>query len=293
MMKRVLALVAVLLLLAACVGVAEPVGTDVTPPDVEATTEETTTTQPARVMEPFVIAVEVDEADPFSFVLRAYAEFAQWARELQYTGYEDYEEWLALLAQWEAEQPLLQHFTMLEGIESVWQSAMNKSRFSMHMYYARHDIDGDGVDELLIGFARGLGEPELFDIYAMIDGVPMQQLQNPGRNPRMDVFSGGVSISGGRMGSYWQDIFLMVEGQLQFSTGLRVGERAIFDDEYNMIDLIINRYIVREPWDWENYTPITAQQMQVIAAEHGGVFCEYFVRWTEVELYWRPLFVPA
>ncbi|MCL2195157.1 MAG: hypothetical protein FWB76_04315 [Oscillospiraceae bacterium] len=273
--SRVLLILLALALLASC---AAPV---VDEPIAE-TSEEVTTTQPAPTTEPFVIAVEVDEADPFSFVLRAYAEFAQWNMEARHLHRE---EWPAAFAQWEAEQPLLQRFTMLHGMDIAWRIASNTSNFNMHMEYALHDIDGNGVDELLIRFVRRDGFYTLFAIYALQDGVAVQQLQDGGQNSFMDIFPNGtVIMTGGRQFDFWTSFYRFADGQLRLSTHVSSQQRLVENEEW---------YTAFYTGDWENRTPISEQEFQRIFAEYGvDLVLGVQAGASEMEFNWRPLFVP-
>jgi len=276
MLKRILALAIALLFLAAC---AAPAIDDPIPEPAE---ETTTTTQPAPTTEPFIIAVEVDEDDPFSFVLRAYAEFALWNLEARHLHHE---EWPAAFAQWEAEQPLLQHFTMRQGMESMWEVARGESAWDMHMEYALHDISGNGVDDLLIRFVSWRNP--LLDIYSIVDGVPVQQMQNaPSQRVSMSVHpSGSVTRTGGGMGSFWTEIHRFVDGQLTFSTELASGDAH---DENN--NWYRSHYLVagepRDNWDTRIVTPISEQEYNRILAYYG-------INGQSLDLDWRPLFVPG
>ncbi|MCL2445306.1 MAG: hypothetical protein FWD06_00855 [Oscillospiraceae bacterium] len=271
MMKRVLTLVIALLFLAAC---AAPVGEEL-PTYVDETTEEATTTQPARVTEPFVIAVEVDEADPFSFVLRAYAEFIQDFRE----NFES-----AFLRA--AENPLQQHFVMQPqwGFEEINAISIGWSGMRMPIEYALYDISGNGVDDLLIRFAGGF--PVLFDMYSIVDGVAVQQLQKGvSNNTHMRVHPGGAIQYGGRMGSYWTDLYHFVDGQLRFAVGFR--SRDSWDEDMNHY---VRQYITHESRDnWE-----TVMYIAVSEEEAERIWARYDTDPRgDIVLDWRPLFVPA
>ncbi|MCL2532003.1 MAG: hypothetical protein FWE40_07595 [Oscillospiraceae bacterium] len=269
-MKRVLVLAIALLFLAAC---AAPVVEMVD----EITAEETrTTTQPARVTEPFVIAVEVDEADPFSFVLRAYAEFIQDFRE-------NFESAFLRAAQ----NPLQQHFVMQShwGFEEINTISIGWRGMRMPIEYALYDISGNGVDDLLIRFMAG-GFPVLFDMYSIVDGVAVQQLQKPGSNNiSMRVSPNGASLGGGRMGSMWSDFYHFVDGQLQFAYGIR--EFDSFDEDMNHF---IRAYVTYESIDyWEIATHIPLCEVEL-----RRLNTRFPVEpWCDSVLEWRPLFVPA
>ena len=248
------------------------------------TTEEVTITQLAYTPSPFVIAVEVDEANPFSFVLRAYAEFAQWRMGNRQLGHEEFP---AAFAQWEQEHSeLLSRFTMQpeSGIDRVWDIALNDGASNMHMEYALHDISGNGTDDLLIRFVTRHGSQALFDIYSIVDGVPTQQLQNWGRSS-MDVFPNGtVILTGGRQFDFWTSFFRFADGQLRLSTRVSSQQRLVGNEEW---------YTAFYIGDWENRTPISEQEFQRIFAHYGvDLVWEVQAGTSDMEFDWRPLFVP-
>jgi len=265
-MKKIATLLLMLTLLAAC---AAPVVD-------ELTTESITTTE--LTTEAFIIAVEVDEDDPFSFVLRAYAEFAQWNMQARHLHHE---EWPAAFAQWKQDtQSLLSRFTMLHSMDTVWEVAASESMWDTHMEYALHDISGNGEYDLLMRFVARAGWHVLFDIYSIVDDVPVQQMQKcASRRVSMSVYSSGVvTRSGGGMGNFWMEIHRFVDGQLRFSSELASSHVHVNCSYYR---------VSGEPRDGvaRTVTPISEQEYNRIKAQYG-------IGQT-LELNWRPLFVPA
>ncbi|MCL2531309.1 MAG: hypothetical protein FWE40_04025 [Oscillospiraceae bacterium] len=270
-MRKIFALVLALLVLAAC---AAPV---VDEPTTE-TTEEVTTTQPAYTLAPFDIAVEVDEDDPFSFVLRAYAEFAQWHRENRAVLLEQGDT-LAALEQWQ--HPLMEHFTMRPewGFSDV-QGRASQLLFEMRMEYALHDISGNGVEDLIIRFSEG---DILVDIYSLVNGVPVQQLRTSGI---MRIYPSGVVITRDGRGTHsWADFYRFVDGQLRLSTRVSAQER--FGENYESYTLFFR---VTGEWQDATFIPISEQEYNRVYAQYGA---EPRQASSLEHLNWRPLFVPA
>jgi len=266
-MKRIFTLLIILLFLAAC---AAPVVD-------EPTTEEVIATQPAYSIEPFVIAVEVDEDDPFSFVLRAYAEFALWSREDRGA---DLAERQAAFALWEEEhEELLLRFTA----QPQW-AFWGLSHFlynNRRIVYALHDFNGDGVYELLLAYylpGSDLRWP--FDIYAMQNGMPVQQLQKFASDFGMEVFpSGAVTVVGrdSPSGGIWTRIYRFIGGQLSFSEELLAAYGRYYRVTGNERD---------GAWEDVEFTPISEHEFNRVMAHYG------IDRENRLELDWRPLFVP-
>ena len=239
-------------------------------PEQGSTTTTSTTSPPEPATEPLVIAVEADEADPFSFVLRAYAEFALWNLEAQHLNFA---EWSTAFAQRQEE-----HDALLSRFSTQQQSMQNIR--SRHVVYALYDINGDGVYELV--FAYYSPDSDFywpFAIYTTQDGIAVQQLHKALSDFGMELFpSGSVTLTGrdSPSGGIWTRIYRFVNGQLRFSTQLLASYGGFYQITDNEMGL--------EAWEG---APISEQEFDRIMAHYG------IDREQQVELEWHPLFLPA
>jgi len=226
---------------------------------------------PAKPME-----IKTSKNDPYSYVIKAYRRF-----ELERF-------WNHCHSEGATEQ-LVQGFTVLKS-KDEWsdcfqgacgivsgESGYKKSQFQ----YALHDIDSDGVDELLLGVQGAYGFT-LFDIYSIRNGVAVQQLQKSGsNNAHMSVLQNGtVKISGGRDKDFYDDFYRFENGQLRYGIGLQEHLIVIPTDDGSDAVGLETEYARSDARDALEYKKISEKEYERLRRQYDD---------REAELAWAPL----
>jgi len=246
-MKRLCVLLAVLLGLGACgVGVAEETS-------AVTTTETATTEAPTTHVE-----IRIDESDPYSYVVKAYYEFVQ-----NFGLYYGNESQCMNLVQGFEMQPHM-------GFEDIDHYILP----GVVLYYALYDINGDGVEELLLS-VDGI---QLFEIYTIRNGIAIQQMQLPTAHNKLSICTNGtVVVSHDRKGHFADIYYQFKDGLLQYCTTIG-GERnyANLDDDH-----VNYHQFHEETWGYDDRVRISEKEYLRIKNLYDDG--------QEIALDWQPL----
>lgn len=201
----------------------------------------------------------INEDDPYSYVIKAYRDF-----ELDLPRIREM-----------TEEEMLQHFKQfVQRFQMLPENFLAAAFFATQgVVYALHDINDDGVEELLIGSERS-SWVVFSDIYTIQNGIAVQQLQAPKSfNYSMIIFENGtVRISGGRQGEFYDSYYRFNRGRLQLNTRLYSSE--LYHSIGDNVDVAFNYYNRGET--------ISESEFKRLQNQYEG-------NRQEVELDWQPL----
>jgi len=254
----------ILLVLCAC-GQVMPEETNTTTTTVATTTEITTTT-----IAPTTVELKTSKDDPYSYVANAYYLYAQ---DMQFYNND--------IDSQQPEKILAKDFNMLPENGFAYLERFMLLEQMRDLQYALYDINGDGKKELLLG-AKDSYSTELFDIYALQNGIAVQQRISGFAHSRFSVLQNGTVMStGGHQGYYGDSYYRFKNGNLEHQATL----------SFSDINVRINEQTGEEEYfevHFKNYTDDYQQREQISKKEYDRIQKQYADS-PEVEIDWKPL----
>ena len=137
-------------------------------------------------------------------------------------------------------------------IKERYDLLFDESIYAYARYYALNDIDGDGTNELLLGYEAWDGKTNLLLVYAIQNGVAMRQeaFYTDPEYPVQSVIlkNGTIRSSGENEGEAFLAYFRFVEGNLELLPGF-VAAQANSETEYFLAEKGEKRPISKAEYD--------------------------------------------